>query len=90
MENKDSLGKNCFHYAVTSSNTRLVEFLIEKRRDLVYSVDISNSTPLHYSISNIHENQTEIIRILIEKGADPNCQDEDGNTPLHYAAIGGM
>ena len=28
---------------------------------------------------------TEIVRLLLENGADPNIGDEDGDTPLFYA-----
>ncbi|CRK44501.1 hypothetical protein BN1723_006153 [Verticillium longisporum] len=29
---------------------------------------------------------TEMIQVLVKKGADPNAADEEGNTALHYAA----
>ena len=28
------------------------------------------------------------VTILLEHGADPNCMDRNGNTALHYAAVG--
>jgi ankyrin repeat protein len=32
-----------------------------------------------------HIGSTEMARFLLECGADPNCQDEDGDAPLHKA-----
>jgi hypothetical protein len=34
------------------------------------------------------ENRLQIVRRLLEMGADPNIQDDDGKTPLHYAVHG--
>lgn len=31
--------------------------------------------------------QEESVRLLIAKGADTNCQDSNGNTPLHMCVI---
>jgi len=28
----------------------------------------------------------DIVKLLLERGVDPNVQDHDGETPLHYAA----
>ena len=41
-------------------------------------------TPLHTAIGHI-----EIIRLLLQNGAEVNVKSNDGYTPLHYAAIRG-
>ena len=35
------------------------------------------------------KNQCEVIKVLIEAGADPNRADEDGITPLYWTAKNG-
>ena len=43
-------------------------------------------TALHLSASH---NEVEVCRMLIEKGAELRCVDEENSTPLHYAASEG-
>jgi len=39
--------------------------------------------PLHLACAQGH---TKIAKVLVEKGANPNCQDFDQSTPLHCAS----
>ena len=43
-------------------------------------------TAIHLAASH---NETEICRMLIDKGANLRCSDEDMCTPLHYACMEG-
>ena len=44
-------------------------------------------TSLHWAIANGH---TEVVNLLIEKGADIHVKDNDGDTPLHWASRDGL
>ncbi len=48
--------------------------------------DLFNRTPLFYAITKGKVDKGDIVKLLIENGADPNCLDCWKNTPLHYAA----
>ena len=53
----------------------------------INALDHEGNTPLHYAVYN---DQTEMIRLLIDKGAEVNrkrkaANHEDGVTPLHTA-----
>lgn len=49
--------------------------------------DDYSRTPLHHAIECEVDNKW--IDLMLKKGADPNAQDDMGNTPLHYAAQNG-
>ncbi len=42
----------------------------------------NNKTPLHFVVA---ANHIELITTLLERGADPNAQNDAGDTPLHEA-----
>lgn len=50
-----------------------------KAQSLIYA----ERTSLHEAAAH---NRTEIMKLLIERGADVDAQDENGATPLHLAA----
>ena len=54
---------------------------------LVVQVDLKSSgkTALHMSA---HQGHVDIVRLLLAAGANLELQDEDGDTALHYSALG--
>ena len=66
-----------------ASKVQIVVDLIEKGAD-VNLRDYSSQTPLHWATTH---NQTEIVKALIDKGADIHARESfEGNTALHIAA----
>jgi len=64
----------------------------EVRRQLAWGVNVNSQgfypyiSPLHQAASQGH---VEIVKLLIEKGADPNIKQESGVAPLAWAAYAG-
>ncbi|QDU75706.1 Ankyrin repeat protein [Bremerella volcania] len=61
--------------------------LIQQGASLEIRASKTVQTPLFYAA---RENNPKIVRWLLERGAEPNCQDPDGTTPLHWAARKGF
>lgn len=71
------------HFAVNEGRTEIVKELLS--RDGVEKDPVSNimRTPLHLACMR---GNTAIVRMLVTSGANINSQDDDGNTPLHFAS----
>ena len=52
----------------------------------IHGVDVEGKTALHYAA---REKYPAIVKLLLERGADPNHQTEEGRTPLMEAALWG-
>ena len=61
--------------------------LWKRNPSLVSARDASQRTALHLAAANGH---AAIIRVLLEAGADAGAENEEKNTPMHYAAINGQ
>ena len=75
---------NCIHIAASTGDESLLFFAMNM--GLVNTTAAEGMTPLHISIK---ENKMNILRILMERGCNPNVITQDGFTPLHFAAFNG-
>lgn len=86
----DHLGYSALHLAtcgIKSGGIEIMKILLDKDPTLV-SVrgEFRDLTPLHLSVFNFDNRLVpQKVKLLLEKGADPNLQASDGNTPLHEA-----
>ena len=61
-----------------------VESTLQTEPDLVKCRGLRGFTPLHTAAD---KDQTEVVRFLIEHGAEINARTDAGDTPLHWAAF---
>ncbi|CZR40857.1 uncharacterized protein FPRO_10445 [Fusarium proliferatum ET1] len=77
--NFDYLGETALHKAAENGRVTVVERLLGLG-DLADKRTISGRTPLHVA------SNTDVIRALLAAGSNVNAINDDGWTPLHYAA----
>lgn len=61
----------------------VLEALINEDKDIVNAFDIDHRTLLHHATFRRNE---DVMKLLLDKGADVNAEDSIKRTPLHYAA----
>jgi ankyrin repeat protein len=84
----DQEGLTPLHWAAKRGDHAMVELLIRKEGPIKI-LDIQDNhqrTPLCLAVL---EGRATVVRILLEKGADPNIPGEKGRTVLHIAAAEG-
>lgn len=54
-----------------------------KRKKVVNELDNNKISVLHYAARYDH---FDIVKLLVESGADLNATEDDGLTPLHFCA----
>ena len=63
-------------------NITIASFVIDSGFDINIPTSTKNTTFLMHAINNKH---TELAKLLIERGANVNAEDDDGNTALIFA-----
>jgi len=79
-------GESSLTLACMQENTEICERLIIAHAD-VNEMDGHKRTPLLKAAR--HNSGNEILQLLLKNGAKPDIADEEGNTPLHFAAMRG-
>ncbi|XP_072409775.1 B-cell lymphoma 3 protein [Chiloscyllium punctatum] len=83
LEIRNYQGYTPLHVSVNSYQKEIVEFLLEQGAD-IDAVDIkSGKTPLVHAVEN---NCIDMVRLLLQHGANVNLQTYSGNTALHCSS----
>lgn len=74
------------HIATRKGALSIVEMLLKHRVRYDAPVKATGMTALMMACMHSH---SEIVELLLDSGADPHAEDQDGNTPLHFAVADG-
>lgn len=76
-------GSTVAHLAAQDGNIKKLKAEVEKKKDLIHKADSNGWQPIHEGARGGH---TEIVRYLVENGADINAKTgQAGGTALYYA-----
>src|SRR6185295_8527877 len=88
----DKNGVTALHHAVRFRSAAAVKTLIEHGANVNQACSRSGSTPLHRAVTQTgapgtagrREQAVEIVRLLLEAGADPSIANKSGRKPADY------
>lgn len=81
----DTLGRNLLHVAAQAGSLECIKLLLLVSGLECNSIMSSNGfIPLHYAA---REGHTQVLRYLLDNGADTNVKDSMGRTPLKLAEL---
>ncbi|KAN0137681.1 Ankyrin repeat-containing domain protein [Lactarius tabidus] len=85
---RDNRGNTPLHFAAPRGHLEITRMLLELKAD-VNSQDDEGSTPLQRASQVQRERKSDIMRLLLDYGANVNVYDKCRNTLLHFAASEG-
>jgi ankyrin repeat protein len=81
----DKQGNSLLHPARSCFDNRVLTFLVESLHQYINTQNLDHArTPLHCAVLN---NDIDYIRVLLDKGADPNVKNKGGETALYTAIL---
>lgn len=89
INEEDERGKTALMYASQSGNYEIVQYLLWLGTSTINSKDIQDYTALHYAVSDGNTN-LNIIKCLLENGADVNAEDKYGRTAIETVVDPGV
>lgn len=72
--------------AIKNNSLPMIQMLVENGASIDAPIGLKNSSPLHFAI---HLGKDEIVRWLVQNGANVSQKDPQGREPLHIAAAAG-
>lgn len=72
------------HILAVIGDYQAIGELMERQQIDVNELDRGNRTALFHAAHNSH---LQVVQLLLDKGADPNLSDKDGQTPLSSACL---
>ncbi|MEY3196716.1 MAG: hypothetical protein RLZZ59_82 [Pseudomonadota bacterium] len=81
---KNKYGETALDLAIKKENVNTAKLLLTQENLALDNKGLMGNTVLHNSM-DIKHNNYEITRMLLDKGANPNAQNNLGETPLHRA-----
>ncbi|XP_067661803.1 ankyrin repeat domain-containing protein 50-like [Haliotis asinina] len=82
----DNGGDNILHYACRGGNVEMVKYVLSQKMVNINSRGFQEMSPLMRAALMGH---TDVIKLLVSKGADVTQLDGGGDNILHYACRGG-
>ncbi|KAF8692213.1 hypothetical protein HU200_039816 [Digitaria exilis] len=77
------------HLAAAKDRDQVVKILLEHGADAGADVNFISPSGLTVLMKAADDGLTDMVKFLLQSGADPNIADEDGKIPIMFAAVHG-